>query len=390
MFINKSLFKYTFFYLFLIVSLVGCSGKSYTSADGEKIFTSSNDLREEPRLASYYVEPPITIEDTCWNVTDFDYQLAGISMESYPKIDVVVYKRKFSRSGNLDFYLHPIICNGMVYDINDDSNIDAYKLEDKKVRKLWSEKILDVAEKKNISISQARLEDNVLYITTNNGFIVAFDVENKKTIWKKHFEAIFNSSPTIYNNKLFLISSKDDVYAINKEDGKVLWKFESEKTTKSRTYQIPPVAVFQEKVVAGLSNGELVVLDLDGKLIWKQKIYPAKNEGEDIMDIDFPPIIYNNVLVAGGNRTSVMGFDFKTGTPIWQIPTGLNSYMLLNNQGFGFFVSKDNENICFVIENGMIKWVKPSEHTKTTKIVGYLNKGKNTKTQTVNRYFDSY
>lgn len=388
-FTSNLITKNIYFFLFIIL-LTSCHGKKYTTNDGDVIFSSSTSVAQDQRLISLPIEPLPVIKNTCMNVTDFDYQNAGISMESYPEINIKQYKKYFSRSGKFDFYLHPIICDGIVYDIRQDATIVVYKLKDKNVKKIHRYDVLNKTEKKNILISQARLENNVIYISTGNGIVLAFDVNQKKLVWKKQFKTIFSASPTIYKDNLYLVSGDDEVYAINKLTGDLVWKTNDDINNAKKSFQISPITIFKDKIVACFSNGWINVLDASGKLVWKNKIMTFNGVDEDINDIDFPPILFNDILVAGGIKTSVMGFDFKTGTPLWQIPTGLNSYIFVNSQGAGFFVNDKNENICFIVYNGLVRWVKPHERFIKTNVSKYLNNGSSVYNQTINRYFDAY
>ena len=376
--------------------ITSCSNKKYTNKDGEKIFSSNIELQVAPHLELEFVAPPETIDNICMLVTDFDYKNANLSMNSYPKIDALQYKKYFSRNGDLDFYLHPIICHGMVYDIDKNAKITAFELKDKKVKKIWSEKILSFGERKNSILANARLEEEKsLYISTSNGYVVLFDVVKKKIIWKKHYNgAMFTASPTIYDNNIYLISSDDSVYAINKNTGDVQWKTEQRDDKNIITsFQIPPVVIHDGKVIVGLSNGNILVLNAkNGNTIWENKISSVKTTNvSNITDIDFPPIVVDGILIAGGIKTSIVGFNFKTGQPIWQIPTGLNSYMLYNNSGFVFFVNEENNNICFSVRNGQIKWIRKSNsNVKASTVPRYLNNGNTLNTVFLNRFFDSY
>ena len=384
--------KFIFHIIIVIAAIIlfGCASKKYNSNDGENIFSNSLTLFPDKRLVAMPIEPLPVIENMCMNTTDFDYQNAGISMNSYPHIEVSDYKKYFSRSGKFDFYLHPIICDGMVYDIRNNSKIVAYTVNNERVKKIWQKNLLTNKEQGNILISNARLEDDILYIATGNGFVIAFNTKNMEILWKRKFSTMFAASPTIYEDNLYLISSDDDVYAINKNTGELFWKIAEGVHTNKKSFQIPPVAIFKGKIVAGLSNGFILVIDNNGKLIWKNKILSAKNTEDDLHDIDFPPILFNNILVAGGIRNGIVGFDFDSGQPLWQIPTGLNSYMFFNQQGIGFFVSSEDEKISFIIKNGLIRSVTSFANNKTKAISGYLNDGNNYKLFTINRYYDSY
>ena len=148
--------------------------------------------------------------------------------------------------------------------------------------------------------------------------------------------------------------------------------------------------------MVGLANGKIFSLQADsGSVVWENKVVSAKTSGNivEIADIDFPPVIYSDVVVAGGIKSSVMGFNIHTGQPLWQIGTGLNSYMLRNDDGFGFFVDSDDKNICFDMRTGAIRWIKDGNNNngiRVEKVVGYLNNDKNSFTKRINRFFDSY
>ena len=129
--------------------LLSCYANKYNSKDGDPVITSSSNLIPDNRILSIPIESLPVIENSCMNTTDFDYQYAGISMESYPKIKVEEYKKYFVRNGRFDFYLHPIVCNGMVYNLKNNFLLEAYELQDGKVRKLWNYNVLNRQERKN-------------------------------------------------------------------------------------------------------------------------------------------------------------------------------------------------------------------------------------------------
>lgn len=382
---------------FLFCFAVSCSSNKYTSEDGDKIFSQSSNIEESPNLIGVDIELPRTDFDACMNTTDFAPENSDLSMNSYQNIDVSDYNSYFKNTGKYDFYIHPIICNHKVYKVDTKSaNITAYNLGEKgKVKKDWSLSPLTFLEKKGIFITNARLYENNLYISTNTGWIIKVDVGTKKVVWKKQYPSNFTASPTIANGRLFLISTSDEVYAIDIENGELLWKNVNDQNNTT-SMQTPPVVLYQDKILVGLANGKIMSLQADsGSVVWENKVVSAKTSGNivEIADIDFPPVIYSDVVVAGGIKSSVMGFNIHTGQPLWQIGTGLNSYMLRNDDGFGFFVDSDDKNICFDMRTGAIRWIKDGNNNngiRVEKVVGYLNNDKNSFTKRINRFFDSY
>ena len=370
-----------------------CSSNKYTSKDGEVIFSASSNIEESPSLIGVDVSKPKTVENTCLLATDFDPETSGISMDSYPKINDSQYKSLFVRDGKYDFYVHPIVCNGAIYDFTN-GKIVAYKLDAKgNVKKLWSVAVLEDNERSNIQLANARLKDGFIYTSASNGWVAKFDVAKRTIVWKKHYAGGFGASPTVYNDRVYLISATDELLALDANTGEINWQIE-EDSGATTSLQTPPVVVYQDKVLAGFSNGILALVEADsGNIVWKTKVINGRASGNivNILDIDFPPVIFENegIFVAGGIRSSVMGFDLLTGEPRWQIATGLNSYMLKNDDGFGFFVDKDNNNIIFNAINGAIKTIdKRGDVVISERVPSYLNYGKDYISKRVNRYFD--
>ena len=371
-----------------------CSSNKYTSKDGEVIFSASSNIEESPSLIGVDVSKPKTVENTCLLATDFDPENSGISMDSYPKINDSQYKSLFVRDGKYDFYVHPIVCDGAIYDFTN-GKIVAYKLDAKgNVKKQWSASVLEGNEKDNIQLANARLKDGFIYTSASNGWVAKFDVAKRAVVWKKHYAGGFGASPTVYNDRVYLISATDELFALDANTGEIDWQIE-EDSGATTSLQTPPVVIYQDKVLAGLSNGILALVDADsGNIVWKTKVINGRASGNivNILDIDFPPVIFENegVVVAGGIRSSVMGFDLLTGEPRWQIATGLNSYMLKNDDGFGFFVDKDNNNIIFNAINGAIKTIdKRGDVVVSERLPSYLNYGKDYSSYRINRYFDA-
>ena len=198
-----------------------CSSNKYTSRDGEVIFSASSNIEESPSLIGVDVGKPKTVENTCLLTTDFDPENSGISMESYPKINDKQYKSAFARDGKYDFYVHPIVCDGAIYDFVN-GKIVAYKLDAKgNVKKQWSAPVLEGNERSNIQLANARLHDGFIYTSASNGWIAKFDVAKRSVVWKKHYAGGFGASPTVHNDRVYLISATDELLALDANTGGV-------------------------------------------------------------------------------------------------------------------------------------------------------------------------
>jgi outer membrane protein assembly factor BamB len=87
---------------------------------------------------------------------------------------------------------------------------------------------------------------------------------------------------------------------------KLKWTFDAEGIFKSA-----PV-VCDGKIVVGSTSGEMLCLDMKGKLIWKFKTPNA---------IEAPAIIHNNTIYFGNLTGILYAMDLKTGAKKWEYKT---------------------------------------------------------------------
>ena len=379
--------------LFATALVCACSSNKYTSKDGDPIFSTSTDLQVDVGILARQPEKLKTIENACISTTDWDYKMANVSRNSYPQIEKKTYENNFEKSGKFDFYLHPMVCDGKIYDFDKKGTLKVFELKtDGKLGKtLYKKELLNKIEKHGILLTNARLEDEIIYFATNNGVVGAVDWKNDKIIWKNQVKSGFMASPTIYNNLIMLTSTTDEVFAFNKQTGEQAWIIKEQPGTTT-SMQTAPIAVFNGKAYAGLSNGNVLEIDNSGSVVGKYKVLPAKSSGNivEINDVDFPPIVYNDTLVVGGIKTSIVGYNLKYKQPIWQIPTNLNSYIVHTDNGFGYFVNDLGERICFEISTGRVRSVEKLGDLFITKnFAGYLNEGNGQKMFPINRFYQA-
>lgn len=109
------------------------------------------------------------------------------------------------------------------------------------------------------------VKDNLIFFTSANRQIVAFDVGNGNVVWKKDFGGL--ETPLVSGNCLFVLDSSADLVCLNKDNGKVRWtrrlKFESDDTFswfgQSRVYSewFGPIQ----------TNDDLVMMASDGMIV---------------------------------------------------------------------------------------------------------------------------
>ena len=154
--------------------------------------------------------------------------------------------------------------------------------------------------------------------------------EGKNIEWKIEIPKPGQSSPVIWDDKIFLTGAEDkicEVYCIDKKSGKILWTGAASnipgepevlpETDQDAGLAASTVAVNDKVVCAVFANGNLVCFDHDGKLLWSKNIGLPENSYGYSSSL----IIYENLLLVqfdSNEKISLMGFEAETGELKWE------------------------------------------------------------------------
>ena len=174
---------------------------------------------------------------------------------------------------NLDkiqYITPPIISENVIFYSDNDYNIVSKNLETGKLN--WNIQ-LEFEKDENFSlVSGFFLDNNTLFFSTGLGNIYSVDAANGKIKWFKKFGIQFSRPPVISKNKLFLVSDDNQLYAINKTNGDVMWSHLGNIEELSIIGGSKP-AVDEGIIVVSYSSGEIFALnENNGSIIWFDNI----------------------------------------------------------------------------------------------------------------------
>ena len=99
--------------------------------------------------------------------------------------------------------------NLIIYSTERNKVIKKFNFYKKKFKKI--EKILNIV-----------LDEDIVYVSDNLGFIYAFDYIKEKILWAKDVKIPFRSNLKIKDNKLIAADQNNNIYLLNKKNGKTL------------------------------------------------------------------------------------------------------------------------------------------------------------------------
>ncbi|MCD4784131.1 MAG: PQQ-binding-like beta-propeller repeat protein [Candidatus Eremiobacteraeota bacterium] len=145
-------------------------------------------------------------------------------------------------------------------------------------------------------------------------------------VWKRPTSGFIASTPAIYNDIIYAGSCDGKVYASDAQKGKPAWVFPRKRKENIGSITANILACKQGVFVVN-NRGELYRLDLEtGKVIWKFESGENGNgkeecaldeEGREILS---SPAIFENMVFVASRNGRVFCVDSGTGREIWRFP----------------------------------------------------------------------
>jgi outer membrane protein assembly factor BamB len=156
--------------------------------------------------------------------------------------------------------------------------------------------------------------------------------EGKNVKWKIANPKPGQSSPVIWEDKLFITGAGDGeiaIYCIDKNTGELLWtgagsgfpgaSAEEPESDAEAGMAVPTAALNKDYVCAIFGNGNLVCYDHDGNLKWGKNLgVPQSSYGYSASLLIYDKLVL--VQFDSQEKLSLSGFDLKSGELKWETP----------------------------------------------------------------------
>jgi len=255
---------------------------------------------------------------------------------------------------------NPVVNNDRIFVMDSQGVVSALNLKNGK--HLWKNelkaKIGGFKDSKSRASGLA-VDANTLFATTGFGGIYAMDAQTGKSKWRRIMESPIRIAPTVTPNMLLVQTVDNTVYALDKSNGQELWRFGvAQEDTVIAGGAAPAYDAEDNVVIAGFSNGEIVVLNaVVGTPLWSSMLVANKqvSSSTDINTIGASPIVESGVIYAISNSNSMLALDMRSGDKLWEKEIGSMQNMLLAGD-YLFVIS--NKNILYAVNknNGEIIW----------------------------------
>lgn len=198
-----------------------------------------------------------------------------------------------------------------------------------------------------------------LFVGSERGIVYAIDSQEGKLLWQNKVAGEVLSKPVVTSNDgvVLVHTSNGQLQALNIDDGSIKWSSNIDVGQLTLRGESTP-AISHGAAVVGDDNGRVKAYFVEnGQLIWQQKISQPKGTTEIdlINDVDVSPIIDGDTVYATGYNGNLVGLDLRTGQMLWKKELGSARDFIVYN-GRVFVVDQGDGINAYAITANTVLW----------------------------------
>ncbi len=204
-------------------------------------------------------------------------------------------------------------------------------------------------------------DGELLLLGTDNGDLVAFDLETRTPRWTYETQGTIRNLPVVVGEVVYVVNSRDQVFALDLHSGAWRWQYDEPYPTEFTVHGHAGLRYVPEEggpgtLYTGFSNGKVAAIGAtSGDALWLTSVAPP--DGGDFADADATPWVdveRGEVIVAGQN-TGVYGLSVADGSQQWFLPVRAAGSVVAGPRGLQVFGSS-MEGIFVLEQHGRVRW----------------------------------
>ena len=275
---------------------------------------------------------------------------------AYKELNEIIFKsQKISRSEVKKTFLFE---NQNAIFVDFKGNIIVYSLEKENI--IFKYNFYKKNYKKIKKILNFIVEDNIIYVGDNFGYLYAVDYLNNKLIWAKNFKIPFRSNLKILENKLIIADTNNSLIYINKTNGNKLKAIPTEETLIMNNF-VNSLATIKENLYYLNTYGSLYSLNNNGRIKW----FINLNQSIDINPTNLfnsNPIVINKDKLIISTNLFLYFIDLNSGSTLFKISISSLLKPIVSGDNL-FLITKDNLLVSVNINSFKINYSVDLEQT---------------------------
>ena len=353
-----------------IASLGGCGifkgGDKRTPVVGQRIpiLPSENDIIPDRTLVSVEVLVPEAVANDTWS------QPGGNAAKSMGHLALggslgKAWSAQIAGGSNRErLAAAPVIAENRLFVIDVEGTINAFAADTG--AKLWAVETAKDKENRGARFGGGvSTEGGRVFATNGLGDVVVVDAATGAEVWRAHPGGPLRGAPTIANNQVYVVTQDNQLFALDQNDGKVLWTASASLESQG-VFGVAAPAAGQGTVIAGFSSGELNAYRYEnGLTVWGDVLSRSSisTSVSSLSDIDAEPVIDQGRVYAVGQGGRMVAMELVTGTRLWeQNIAGISTPWVAGE--WIFVVTDDARLLCISRGSGKVRWISQLPHFK--------------------------
>lgn len=253
----------------------------------------------------------------------------------------------------------PVVKDGRIYTIDADQRVVAFDANNGK--RIWENRLKAANPKWDeytVGGGLAIVGDKLI-VASGFAYVTALNLSDGKEIWLRRVDTPMSSSPAILGNRAFLTSTNNEFYAVDTDNGEILWSDQA-LSESARVLSSPSPAVNQDILAVGYSSGELIAyLPANGRRLWTDTLTSTGRYTplSAINDIAGKPTIQDGVVYASSHSGVLVAIDARSGSRLWSKTFGSRQGPVIG--GDFLFVVGTNSVVAAINKiDGKVAWVR--------------------------------
>ena len=282
---------------------------------------------------------------------------------TYENKNELLFKSKKISSNEIDNFI--LFKNENLISSDLKGNIIIFSLAEKKVIykfNFYKKKFKKLKKKLNMIV-----ENNIIYVSDNIGYLYAYDFVKNKVLWAKNYEIPFRSNLKFGQNYLIVANQNNSLFFFNKLDGKLLKLIPTEETLAKNKF-INNISLTNDSILFLNTFGSLYSIDKESLNInWFININESQELSLSNIFFGNEIINYNGRIIVSSNQ-NIYVIDSKTGLILFSKNFSPIIKPLINND-YLFLITKNNLIISINLKNNKIIY----SYDINQKIAEFLN-----------------
>ncbi|MEE2695158.1 MAG: PQQ-binding-like beta-propeller repeat protein [Pseudomonadota bacterium] len=254
----------------------------------------------------------------------------------------------------IDHVTIPVFNNDTIFYADNDYNI--YSKDTKTSKVNWKIELENEKDEKLPFIGGFAFHDRFLILTTGLGNVYVLDEKTGKILWSKKLLVQISRPPLVFKTKIFVVSDDNQTFALNLISGQIIWSHVGNLEEVSIIGGSKPI-ISNNILVVSYSSGEIYALnENDGSLIWFDNITSGNFINKSALnDIQSPLTIVDEKVYVPTFSDKFIVYELENGNEVWSLRLSSVNPIVISGESI-YLIDTTGRLLCLDKKKGKLMW----------------------------------